>query len=174
MEHPNAELYRRVTAAFQSGDIDTMKGLLAASLRWHEAGNPEVMGRAAVLDQMSGAVKRIDGDVAVHDVLANDEHVIALINVALRKPDGLRLPTPPSRSPTSATGSSPRDGPSWTRVLPMRTRSSPTLADVATLKALSVTAACDRRDEHTDQRHHRRSPLTKPHTRVPANRPGPE
>ena len=29
MEHPNAELYRRLTAAFQSGDIDTVKGALA-------------------------------------------------------------------------------------------------------------------------------------------------
>jgi SnoaL-like protein len=88
MEHPNVELYRRVTAAFQSGDIDTVRGALAPGLRWHEAGNAEVMGREAVLQQMSRAVKRIDGYVAVHDVLANDEHVLALINVALRKPDG--------------------------------------------------------------------------------------
>ena len=94
MEHPNAELYRRLTAAFQSGDIDTVKGGLAPGLRWHEAGNPEIMGREAVLHQMSSAVQRIDGDVAVHDVLANDEHVIALINVALRKPDGSEITYP--------------------------------------------------------------------------------
>ena len=94
MEHPNAELYRRLTAAFQSGDIETVKGALAPGLRWHEAGNAEVMGREAVLQQMSGAVKRIDGYVAVHDVLANDEHVIALINVALRKPDGSEIHYP--------------------------------------------------------------------------------
>jgi hypothetical protein len=55
MEHPNAELYRRVTAAFQSGDIDTVRSALAPGLRWHEAGNPEIMGRDAVLQQMSGA-----------------------------------------------------------------------------------------------------------------------
>jgi SnoaL-like domain len=85
MEHPNIELYRRVTAAFQSGDIDAVKGALAPGLRWHEAGNPEVMGRDAVLQQMSGDIKRIDGNIALHDVLANDDHVVALINVALRK-----------------------------------------------------------------------------------------
>jgi SnoaL-like domain len=61
MEHPNVELYRRVTAAFQSGDIDAVKAALAPGLRWHEAGNAEVMGREAVLQQMSRAVKRIDG-----------------------------------------------------------------------------------------------------------------
>jgi len=94
MEHPNAELYRRLTAAFQSGDIDTVKDALAPGLRWHEAGNPEVMGRDAVLQQMSGAIRRIDGNIAVHDVLANDEHVIALINVALRKPDGSEIAYP--------------------------------------------------------------------------------
>lgn len=98
MEHPNAELYRRLTAAFQSGDVDTVKGALAPGLRWHEAGNPEVMGREAVLQQMSGAIRRIDGNIAVHDVLANDEHVIALINVALRKPDGSEVAYRPSRS----------------------------------------------------------------------------
>ncbi len=43
---------------------------------------------------MSGAVKRIDGNIAVHDVLANDEHVIAMINVALRKPDGSEIAYP--------------------------------------------------------------------------------
>jgi len=94
MEHPNAELYRRLTAAFQAGDIDTVKGALAPGLRWHEAGNPQVMGREAVLQQMSGAIKRIDGNIAVHDVLANDEHVIALINVALRKPNGSEISYP--------------------------------------------------------------------------------
>jgi len=94
MEHPNAQLYRRVTTACQSGDIDTVKGALAPGLRWHEAGNPEVMGREAVLQQMSGAIRRIDGNIAVHDVLANDEHVIAMINVALRKPDGSEITYP--------------------------------------------------------------------------------
>jgi hypothetical protein len=94
MEHPNVELYRSLTAAFQAGDIDTVKGALAPGLRWHEAGNPEVMGREAVLQQMSGAIKRIDGNIAVHDVLANDEHVIALINVALRKPNGSEISYP--------------------------------------------------------------------------------
>ena len=47
-----------------------MRSALAPGLRWHEAGNPEIMGRDAVLQRMSGAVKRIDGNIAVHDVLA--------------------------------------------------------------------------------------------------------
>jgi ketosteroid isomerase-like protein len=49
------------------------------------------MGREAALQQMSDAIRRNDGHIAVHDLLANDEHVIALINVALRKPDGSEI-----------------------------------------------------------------------------------
>jgi ketosteroid isomerase-like protein len=94
MEHPNAELYRRLTAAFRSGDVDAVRGALAPDLRWHEAGSPDVMGREAVLRRMTGAVTRIDGNVAVHDVLAGDEHVVALIRVALRKPDGSEVAYP--------------------------------------------------------------------------------
>jgi len=71
-----------------------VKDALAPGLRWHEAGNTEVMGREAVLKQTSGAIRRIDGNIAVHDVLANDEHVIAMINVALRKPDGSEIAYP--------------------------------------------------------------------------------
>ena len=44
MEHPNAELYRRLTAAFQLGDIDTVKGALAPGLRWREAATPRSWG----------------------------------------------------------------------------------------------------------------------------------
>jgi ketosteroid isomerase-like protein len=94
MEHPNAELYRRLTAAFQAGDIETVQRALAPGLRWHEAGSADVMGRDAVVQQMSGAITRLDGDIAVHDVLANDEHVVALIRVALRKPDGSEVDYP--------------------------------------------------------------------------------
>jgi ketosteroid isomerase-like protein len=94
MEHRNADLYRRVIAAFQSGDIVAVQDALAPSVRWHEAGRPEAMGREAVLQQLSGAVKRIDGIVAVHAVLADDEHVIGLINVSLRKPDGTEIAYP--------------------------------------------------------------------------------
>jgi ketosteroid isomerase-like protein len=95
MEHENARLYRRITAAFQGGDIDTVRGVLASDVRWHEAGNPQVTeGREAVLQRLSGTVQQIDGSVDVHDVLGSDEHVVAMINVALRKPDGSEVAYP--------------------------------------------------------------------------------
>jgi hypothetical protein len=44
-------------SAFHLGNIGTVKGA-APGVRWHEAGNPEVMGREAVLQQMSIAIRR--------------------------------------------------------------------------------------------------------------------
>ncbi|MGB8383894.1 MAG: nuclear transport factor 2 family protein [Dermatophilaceae bacterium] len=62
-------------------------------------------------------------NIAVHDVLANDEHVIALINVALRKPDGSEVAYPAIEVAHMSNGliadGCPRDGPSSSRVLLM-------------------------------------------------------
>lgn len=94
MEHPNAELYRRIIAAFQAGDTDMMTSAVAADVRWHEAGKPEVIeGRDAVMQRMSAA-GQLDNKVELHDVLANDEHVVAMLKVELTKPDGSQVAYP--------------------------------------------------------------------------------
>ena len=93
--HPNAELYRRLTAAFQEGDLDAIRGGLAVDVQWHEAGDPTVLdGRDAVLQRMTGAAVHVQGRIDVHDVLADDEHVVAMLNVSLRKPDGSEVSYP--------------------------------------------------------------------------------
>jgi ketosteroid isomerase-like protein len=87
--HPNAESYRRLTDAFQAGDFDTIRDGLAVDVQWHEAGEATVVdGRDAVLARMTGSVAHIEGRIDVHDVLADDEHVVAMLNVSLRKQDG--------------------------------------------------------------------------------------
>ncbi|MGH9248776.1 MAG: nuclear transport factor 2 family protein [Acidimicrobiales bacterium] len=94
MEHPNSELYRRITAAFQAGDTDMLRSAVASDVRWHEAGNPEVIeGRDAVMQRMSAAAQ-LDNKIDLHDVLANDEHVVAMLNVELTKPDGSQVAYP--------------------------------------------------------------------------------
>jgi ketosteroid isomerase-like protein len=93
--HPNAELYRRLTAAFQAGDLDAIRGGLAVDVQWHEAGEATVVdGRDAVLARLTGAVAHIEGRIDLHDVLADDEHVIAMLNVSLRKRDGSEISYP--------------------------------------------------------------------------------
>jgi ketosteroid isomerase-like protein len=90
--HPNAESYRRLTAAFQTGDFDAVGRGQAVDVQWEEAGEPMVVdGRDAVLRRMTGAIAHVEARIDVHDVLADDEHVVAMLNVSLRGPDGSEL-----------------------------------------------------------------------------------
>ena len=85
MAHPNEDLVRRGFAAFGTGDIATLRELLADDIVWHVGGSSpitgdykgkdEVLGFFAQLAERAGGTFRVD----VHDVLANDEHVVALV-----------------------------------------------------------------------------------------------
>jgi uncharacterized protein len=85
MAHPNEDLVRRGFAAFGTGDIATLRELLADDVIWHIGGRSpiagdykgidEVLGFFAQLAERAGGTFRID----VHDLLANDEHVVALV-----------------------------------------------------------------------------------------------
>ncbi len=44
VEHPNEALVRRVYAAFNAGDFDTMRELFAPDVIWNVAGNSRISG----------------------------------------------------------------------------------------------------------------------------------
>ncbi|TET99249.1 MAG: nuclear transport factor 2 family protein [Dehalococcoidia bacterium] len=83
-EHPNVALLRRGYEAFAKGDMATLTELFSEDTVWHEPGNNplsgEQRGREAVFAmfgrtaQLSGGTYRVE----LHDVLANDEHAVAL------------------------------------------------------------------------------------------------
>jgi ketosteroid isomerase-like protein len=83
-EHPNVGLLRKGYEAFAKGDIATLREMLSENVVWHIAGSSAVSGehrgREAVfamfakLAELSGGTMRIE----LHDVLANDEHAVAL------------------------------------------------------------------------------------------------
>lgn len=84
MAHPNEDLVRRGFAAFGTGDLATLGELFADDIVWHAGGRSpisgdykgkdEVFGFFAQLAERSGGTFRVD----IHDLLANDEHVVAL------------------------------------------------------------------------------------------------
>jgi ketosteroid isomerase-like protein len=96
MAHPNEDLVRRGFAAFGTGDMATLGELFADDIVWHSGGrNPiagdykgkdEVFGFFAQLAERAGGTFRVD----VHDVLANDEHVVALTTGTAER-EGKRL-----------------------------------------------------------------------------------
>ena len=91
MAHPNEDLVRRGFAAFGTGDFATLSELFADDIVWHAGGRSpiagdytgkdKVFGLFAQLAERAGGTFRLD----VHDVLANDEHVVALVKVTAER-----------------------------------------------------------------------------------------
>ena len=81
-EHPNAVMARQMADALSRGDMQTLDALLADDIVWHEIGRAEPRRGKAALRAAApgggGAVYQITG--ALHDVVANDDHTIALID----------------------------------------------------------------------------------------------
>jgi len=91
MAHPNEDLVRRGYAAFGTGDFATLRELFADDLVWHVGGRSpltgdykgkdEVLGFFAQLAERAGGTFHLD----IHDALANDEHVVALVAVTAER-----------------------------------------------------------------------------------------
>src|SRR5215216_633343 len=84
MAHPNEDLTRRGFDAFAKGDVDTLRALFDQDAVWHMPGRNQlsgdhrgmdaILGLFAKIAELSGGTFRID----LHDVLANDEHAVAI------------------------------------------------------------------------------------------------
>jgi ketosteroid isomerase-like protein len=86
-EHPNAALYREVMKRFQEGDTSAFNESIADDVVWWQIGSTEPLrGKEAVLQSMAG-LEGIDLQVELHDVLANDEHVVGLVTATVRVGD---------------------------------------------------------------------------------------
>jgi uncharacterized protein len=84
MAHPNEELVRRGFDAFSKGDMDTLRELFDQDAVWHAAGRNPLSGDHRGVDAILGFFARtmeLTGGTfraELHDVLANDEHAVAL------------------------------------------------------------------------------------------------
>lgn len=68
--------------------LDRLGDLLADDVVWHLAGDePPIHGRDQVLRRLRADMDRVEVSADVHDVLANDEHGMALLQVHLRRGD---------------------------------------------------------------------------------------
>ena len=81
-EHPNAVIARRLMDAFDSGDMQVMDGLIADDVVWHEIGVSEPRRGKAALAAAAPGGGAVDYTItgALHDVLASDDHAIALVD----------------------------------------------------------------------------------------------
>jgi uncharacterized protein len=90
-EHPNAELVREGLEAFNRGDVQAFADLIADDVVWHQIGAETVRGKQAMAQSMPGG--EVDWQITadVHDVVANDEHAIALVDAHATRGDGRKL-----------------------------------------------------------------------------------
>jgi ketosteroid isomerase-like protein len=78
-EHPNVAVARQLVDALERGDMAAASDALADDIVWHEIGRSEPRRGKAELQAGMGEVDyEITG--RVHDIVGNDEHVVALVD----------------------------------------------------------------------------------------------
>jgi ketosteroid isomerase-like protein len=91
MAHPNEELVRKGYEAFNTGDMDTIRETFDPNIVWHIGGRSDLAGDYKGVDEVLGFFGKIIGmfdappQLELHDVLANDEHAVALIKSTSKK-----------------------------------------------------------------------------------------
>ncbi len=86
-DHPNLDVLRRGYQAFGDGDMDTLRELIAPDVVWHVQGFGKLDGDYEGIDATLGFFGRLAEETGgtlrleVHDMLANDEHGVALSTV---------------------------------------------------------------------------------------------
>lgn len=79
-EHPNALAFRRLIEGFNSGDMESVVSLIADDIVWHSIGLAEPLrGADALAANALNFPEGLDVTAEIHDVVANDEHVVGLI-----------------------------------------------------------------------------------------------
>ena len=90
-EHPNATLVRRALDGFNRGEIQTFADAIADDVVWHQIGAETINGKQAMAESLPGG--EVDWEITadVDDVVANDEHAIALVDATASRGDGRTL-----------------------------------------------------------------------------------
>jgi len=76
-EHPNVTVARQMADAMARGDFETAASYLDDDVIWHEIGRAEPRHGKA---ELTAGMGEIDYEITatMHDILGNDEHVVAL------------------------------------------------------------------------------------------------
>ena len=94
MNTENVDRMRRGYEAFGKGDLDTLRELFSPDIVWHTGGHNPLTGDYKGIDEVFGLFGKLfemtNGDMKqdVHDLLANDEHGVALTHIRASRPDG--------------------------------------------------------------------------------------
>ena len=91
-DHPHAATYRDVLERFNAGNPDAFADLISYDIEWWAIGATEpIRGKAALVETMTAEMGDWNITAELHDVVSNDEHLIALVNAVAEHEDGSRL-----------------------------------------------------------------------------------
>jgi ketosteroid isomerase-like protein len=87
-EHPNATILRDMADRMKAGDFEGASAVLSDDVEWHEIGRAEpTRGKQALAQRYTESVGDFEIKADLHDVVANDEHAVQLMNVTARRGD---------------------------------------------------------------------------------------
>jgi uncharacterized protein len=87
-EHPNAKILRELDERMKDGDFQAGFDILADDVEWYEIGHDEpTRGKEALGRRFQESMGEFDIKTDTHDVLANDEHAVQLMNVTATRGD---------------------------------------------------------------------------------------
>ncbi|MEO8511855.1 MAG: nuclear transport factor 2 family protein [Chloroflexota bacterium] len=88
-DHPNAAKVRAASEEIErSGDMLAQIELLSDDIVWHEIGSDEpIRGKQALAERFGSMPEGASITTKTHDVLANDEHCIALVTATAKMGD---------------------------------------------------------------------------------------
>ena len=92
-DHPNLERARAGYAAFAAGDMATLNDVISDDIVWHSGGNNilsgDYEGKEAVFNFFARLTQETGGTFRneIHDMLANDDHGVALVNQSATRGD---------------------------------------------------------------------------------------
>jgi uncharacterized protein len=91
-EHPNVGLVRKGFEAFQSGDMGWMEEHMSDQVVWHVGGNSKwagsYEGKGKVFEMFQRQAQGVSTTADIHDVVGNDDHVVALGEATATASDG--------------------------------------------------------------------------------------
>src|SRR5205809_6019077 len=91
--HDDAELVRKGYEAFIAGDMEWLNEHLHENVVWHVPGHNETSGdyrgRESVLGYFAKSVQIALPGFEMHDIVASDDHVVALTTIRWRRNDNV-------------------------------------------------------------------------------------
>jgi uncharacterized protein len=87
-EHPNAKVLRELAKRMEDGDFQAGLDILADDVEWYEIGRDEpTRGKEALGRRYQESLGDYEIKADTHDVVANDEHAVQLMNVTATRGD---------------------------------------------------------------------------------------